>query len=133
MPIVHVAVGVVLNTNNQVLISLRADHLHQGSLWEFPGGKVEADETVQQALVRELQEELAIEVDVNACSPLIKIEHDYGDKKVLLDVWVVNAFVGEPKSVEGQPLEWVPVNLLKEYAFPVANQAIITSLQEQLI
>jgi 8-oxo-dGTP diphosphatase len=70
-------------------------------LWEFPGGKVEAEESVETALGRELHEELGIVVDV--ARPLIKVQHDYPDKQVLLDVWEVSAFTGEPHGAEGQP------------------------------
>jgi 8-oxo-dGTP diphosphatase len=125
---VHVAVGVVGDGADRILISKRADHLHQGGLWEFPGGKVETDETVEQALQRELWEELAIEVI--AQQPLLKIEHDYSDKAVLLDVWWVSAFAGEPQSREGQPLRWVDIAALHEFEFPAANQPIIAAVQK---
>ena len=82
--VVHVAVGVIVDKNENILIAKRADTAHQGGLWEFPGGKVEQGENIFAALKRELQEELAIEI--TATQPLIKIRHDYGDKIVLLDV-----------------------------------------------
>ena len=81
---VHVAAAVIRSTDGQVLISRRAEEQHQGGLWEFPGGKVEAGEQVEQALRRELQEELGIRV-VRA-RPLIQVAHDYADKQVLLHV-----------------------------------------------
>ena len=125
MKVVHVAVGVI-EKNGNILLAKRANHQHQGGLWEFPGGKVEPKEDVQQALVRELQEELAITATVT--SPLIQIRHDYGDKWVLLDVWLVTDFSGEPKGCEGQPLEWVRRNDLHRYAFPAANVPIVDAL-----
>ncbi len=126
---VHVAVGVICDGADRILISRRAEHLHQGGLWEFPGGKVEASETVEQALFRELYEELAIKV--TAQQSLLTIEHDYPDKAVLLDVWWVSAFTGEPQSREGQPLRWVDIAALHEFEFPAANQAIITEVQRK--
>lgn len=126
---VHVAVGVISDGADRVLISRRADHLHQGGLWEFPGGKVEANETVEQALCRELSEELSIEV--TAQQSLLTIEHDYPDKAVLLDVWWVSAFAGEPQACEGQPLRWVDIALLHEFEFPAANQPIILAIQQR--
>jgi 8-oxo-dGTP diphosphatase len=102
---VHVAAAVIRDGSGQILIARRADSQHQGGLWEFPGGKVEADESVETALARELHEELGIVV--GAARPLIKIRHDYPDKQVLLDVWEVSAFTGEPHGAEGQPLAWV--------------------------
>jgi 8-oxo-dGTP diphosphatase len=126
MATIHVAVGVILNTNQQVLIARRPVHSHQGGLWEFPGGKVEAGESLQQALFRELEEELAIEV--YECSPLVTIEHDYGDKQVLLDVCMVRAYSGEAIGAEGQDLRWIDVDKLEEYEFPEANKPIVELL-----
>ena len=97
MAIVHVAVGVILDGDNRVLITRRHDEAHQGGLWEFPGGKVEAGESVQQALQRELLEELGLTIGV--ASQLLEVHHDYGDKTVFLDVYVVREFSGEPKGL----------------------------------
>jgi 8-oxo-dGTP diphosphatase len=124
---IRVAVGVIKNIKGQVLIALRDDARHQGGLWEFSGGKIEAHETAEQALKRELKEELAIEV-INA-TPLITIHHSYPDRAVQLKVFLVEQFAGEPYSAEGQPLQWVHINDLKKYPFPAANQAIITAAQ----
>lgn len=123
---VHVAVGVVKNHNGKILLSKRADHLHQGGLWEFPGGKVEQDETVFDALVREFQEE--VNITIQQAEPLMTIHHDYGDKQVLLDVWLSEQFIGEAKSNENQLIEWVLPNQLHRYHFPEANKAIIEKL-----
>ncbi|MFV8818247.1 8-oxo-dGTP diphosphatase MutT [Haliea sp. E17] len=124
---VHVAVGVVLDGANNILLTRRADDAHQGGLWEFPGGKVEAGEPVLEALARELLEELGI--DPVATEPLIEIHHDYGDKQVLLDVHVVTAFSGEPVPQEGQPMRWVQVAGLDDYDFPAANVPIVRVVQ----
>lgn len=130
---VHVAVGVITrkhDNKHQILISKRLDHLHQGGLWEFPGGKVEVGESVQDALARELLEELGIELDLNgsnAPQPLIKINHCYVDKSVLLDVWVVSSFIGEPQGMEGQQTKWVDIADLDQYEFPAANGPIISA------
>jgi len=107
------------------LISLRHADLHQGGLWEFPGGKIEASETAEQALARELKEELNI--TVTAATPLITVNHQYPDRLVRLNVFLVEQFSGEAKSLEGQPLKWVAPNELEHYAFPAANQPIITA------
>lgn len=123
---VHVAVGVIINEQQQILIAKRADHLHQGGLWEFPGGKVESGESIEQALARELEEELGLTVE--HCEPLIEVTHDYGDKAVLLDVWLVKHFSGEASGREGQPIQWIPLTKLDDYPFPAANQPIIERL-----
>lgn len=124
---VHVAVGVIL-ANGQVFLTKRALDVHQGGKWEFPGGKVEKNETIGEALHRELQEEVAI--DTLSCTPLITIEHDYGDKKVKLDVFVVDNFQGEPSAQEGQEEAWFEVSELNELDFPEANKAIVEALQK---
>jgi len=124
---VHVAVGVITNDGNDILIAKRAADVHQGGLWEFPGGKVDAGETVQEALGRELQEELSIRVE--ACQPLLEIRHDYGDKVVRLDVWHVSQFSGTVVGNEGQPVLWVAANALESYEFPKANSEIIERVQ----
>ena len=120
--IVHVAVAVI-EQQGKVLIAKRPQNVHQGGFWEFPGGKVEAGETVIQALRRELQEELGI--TIGAQHALVKIKHDYADESVLLDVWKVTAFDGQASGLEGQPVRWVFPDALKQYDFPAANQPII--------
>lgn len=122
---IHVAAAVIRGADGRILIARRADTQHQGGLWEFPGGKVEPGETVEAALARELQEELNIAV--TQARPLIKVQHDYPDKQVLLDVWEVSAFTGEPHGVEGQPLAWVTSRELAGYDFPAANQPIVAA------
>ena len=124
------AVGVILNSEKQILIALRSEHVHQGGLWEFPGGKVEAGENVQQALARELSEELGIAV-VTA-KPLLEVQHDYREKSVLLDVWWVESFSGKPTGREGQPVRWVSAEQLSSYSFPEANKMIVSTVQKAL-
>lgn len=125
---VHVAVGVIENADGDIFISKRHKDLHQGDKWEFPGGKVEADETVYDALVRELREECNIVVQ--SASPLTVIHHNYGDKRVVLDVWRVISFEGAIAQREGQEWRWVPAYALQAYQFPKANEAIIELLVE---
>ena len=125
---VHVAVGVLFDSKQRVLLAKRGSHQHQGELWEFPGGKVEFGESVFAALQRELKEELGIHII--SAQPLIEIKHDYKDKAVVLDTWRVTAFSGEPQGLEGQPIAWVAIHELKDYSFPEANLAIIQRLLE---
>lgn len=120
---VHVAVGVILNDRGEILISKRHVESHQGGLWEFPGGKLEAGESVLQALQRELLEELGIVI--GSSRALMEISHDYSDKQVLLDVWLINEFSGSASSREGQPLRWVAPAALTDFNFPVANVPIV--------
>ena len=125
---VHVAVGIVRNQAGEVLIAFRDHKKHQGGLWEFPGGKVETGEGIEHALARELKEELNLQVLDS--SPLLKIEHDYGDKKVLLDVRQVDSFLGEASGMEGQAIKWVKTKELVDYDFPVANLEIVSFLAD---
>ena len=123
---VHVAVAVIVNDAGEACISLRHAQAHQGGLWEFPGGKVEPGETVEQALSREIKEEIGLDI---LCSRLlIRIKHDYGDKSVCLHVKKVTRFHGTAVGLEGQQVKWVPIENLADYDFPGANQAIIKSL-----
>ena len=121
----QVVVGVVKNSAGQILISLRGENLHQSGFWEFPGGKIEAGETVEQALARELKEEL--DITVCSASPLITINHKYPDLAVRLHVFSVETYSGAVKSGEGQPFLWVNPEDLVNYAFPAANRPIIAA------
>jgi 8-oxo-dGTP diphosphatase len=121
----HVVAAVIVNGSRQILLAKRSFGRHQGGLWEFPGGKVEHGEAPRGALGRELYEELGIVVQ-NA-RPLIKIRHIYPEKSVLLDVWRVSAFTGEPHGREGQPIDWVSPRDLPYRDFPAANRAIVTA------
>ncbi|WDE11225.1 8-oxo-dGTP diphosphatase MutT [Thalassomonas haliotis] len=124
---VHVAVGVICR-EQETFLTRRLEGTHMAGKWEFPGGKVESDETVAQALSRELKEEVGI--DVLACSPLINIEHDYGVKKVLLEVFIVDQFQGEPEAQEGQEQQWLDVSALSEVDFPDANLEIVEKVKQ---
>jgi 8-oxo-dGTP diphosphatase len=130
MGLVHVAVGVILDGDRNVLITRRAQEAHQGGLWEFPGGKVEAGETLVVALTRELREELGIAI--GRTSALLEVRHDYGDKTVLLDVHVVWEYSGEPRPLESQPMAWVAPQELARYRFPAANLPIVTAVGKLL-
>lgn len=128
--VVHVAVGVIVKAtpsfNYQYFLTKRLANVHQANKWEFPGGKVEAGESVAEALSRELKEEIAIEV--LSCQPLLVIEHQYSDKKVCLDVFLVDNYLGEPVAQEGQGEGWFTLKELQKLDFPEANKAIIAKL-----
>jgi len=130
MPLVHVAVGVILDADRNILITRRAPDAHQGDLWEFPGGKIETGESLTEALARELREELGIVI--GRTSALLEVRHDYGDKAVLLDVHVVWEFSGEARALEGQPMAWVAPTELSGYAFPDANKPIVAAVARLL-
>ena len=125
-------VGVIFNSKqDQILIAKRPKHLHQGGLWEFPGGKVSSGEAIEHALARELFEELGIS-DIQA-EPLMHILYDYTDKKVFLDIWIIDQFSGQAQGKEGQQCECVNLQDLlssqSQYQFPAANQPILERLK----
>ena len=124
---IHVAVGVVVKATGEVLIARRRDDLHQGGLWEFPGGKIETGEAVYAALVRELDQEVGIKVE--RAQPLMQVRHHYPDKSVLLDVWRVYQWTGEAHGNEGQPIAWLRPDVLRCGSFPAANRPIINTLR----
>lgn len=123
---------VIFDSEKNILIAKRSDDQHQGGLWEFPGGKVEANESVQQALARELDEEVGIQCSPELMTPLIQIPFHYPDKSVYLDVWKVYEHLpGDFRTAhgkEGQPVIWAPLAELAEYEFPAANKAILSAL-----
>ena len=117
----------VANPSGEVLLARRPDHLPHGGLWEFPGGKVEGEESPVAALERELQEEIGL-TGIEA-EPLLRVPYPYAGTPVLLDVWTVRRYQGEPAAREGQTLRWVAVGELDGYAFPEANRAVVAALQ----
>ena len=122
---IHVTAGIVLR-DGQVFLTKRAQTAHQGGKWEFPGGKVEQGESIEQALVRELDEEIGIKV--TTATPFMTICHDYPEKKVILDFALVSRFEGEPSGCEGQQFDWFDIGAIAELDFPDANQAVVNKL-----
>jgi len=123
----HVAVAVIEDDQGRVLLSRRPEHVHQGGLWEFPGGKLESGEALGQALQREIREELGLKVYSHR--PLIRVTHHYPDKSVLLDVHRVTGFSGEARGREGQPLVWVAPDSLERYPLPAADRPIVSAIK----
>ena len=127
-PYIHVAAAALIDDRERVLLTQRRAGTHLAGLWEFPGGKVEAyDDGIRFALIRELQEELGI--TPTQYRPLIRVRHCYGGRGVLLDVWRVTAWGGEPQGREGQPLKWVPVSQLRDWPMPAADVPVVQALQ----
>jgi 8-oxo-dGTP diphosphatase len=124
-PAIQVAAGVVVNPQGQILVAKRPQEKHQGGLWEFPGGKIEAGESAHEALARELHEEVGIRITVS--EPLITIKHSYPDKTVCLRVLRVTQFNGKAWGREGQDVAWVPPADLLNLDFPAANKPIVAA------
>jgi 8-oxo-dGTP diphosphatase len=112
-PVVEVAVGILIKPDQSILLGQRPEGKPYAGYWEFPGGKIEAGETLVQALRRELQEE--INVSINDANEFLVIEHDYPHAYVRLHICLVSSWLGEPKGLENQTLAWV---LKKDIAKP---------------
>jgi 8-oxo-dGTP diphosphatase len=123
----HIAVAVVTDRADRVLLARRPATAHQGGLWEFPGGKVEAGEDVLAALRREIEEEIGIRID--SARPFITIGHAYPDREVLLDVWRVERWRGIASGCEGQPIAWVRPDAFDDYDFPAADLPILSAIR----
>jgi 8-oxo-dGTP diphosphatase len=123
---IHVVAAVITDARDRVLLARRTAGRDLAGRWEFPGGKREPGETPDAALVRELREELGIEVDVGAA--VIDVPQAYPDKRLHLDVRRVTAWRGTPRGREGQALAWVPSDKLVRYAMPPADRPVVAAL-----
>ena len=126
LPEVHVVAGALFDAHGRVLITQRPPGKALAGRWEFPGGKLHADEDPFVGLVRELHEEL--DVVVHAAERLIRYPHSYPERVVWLDMWVVSSWSGEARGLEGQALKWVEVPRLGEEDILEADQPIIEAL-----
>ena len=113
------------------MLSLRLKNAHQGGKWEFPGGKIEAGETGVDALTRELKEELNI--SINDASEYLHISHDYTDKSVHLNVYLVTSFEGTPEGMEGQDVRWFSLSEMMDLNFPDANYPILEQIRHDYL
>lgn len=122
----------------RVLLAQRPRGKEMELLWEFPGGKIEENEIPAQALVRELREELAIDVDVNQLTPLTFVSHTYttGVKKpfhlLMLVFSCINGWKGEPMGAEGQAFSWVAAEELNNFEYPAADLPLLPAVRELL-
>lgn len=123
---IEVAAAIVRDQAGRILLSQRPEHKHQGGCWEFPGGKLEPGESPEQALSRELAEEL--DLSVTDCRPFMTIEHDYPELTVRLYFREVTEWAGSPRGLEGQPVDWFAPSALSSLDFPAANRPIVTAL-----
>lgn len=127
----HVVAGVLSDARGRVLLARREGRRELAGLWEFPGGKVEPGETPQQALVRELHEEIGIVLNEAEPAPLIAVPHRMpGGKRILLDAYRVPRFTGRPRGMESQAIAWVSPERLGGYSMPGADRPIVAALQE---
>lgn len=127
-PIVTV-VAAIIRREGRILITRRLDNVHLPGLWEFPGGKVEHGETFQEALTREIREELALEISVR--EEVFTIEHHYPKKSIQLHFFNCSLVSGEPQMIEVADLRWVSTSELEQCQFPEADRELVALLSLQ--
>ena len=120
----------LINNENEILLSKRPKKKHLSGFWEFPGGKVEEGETPEKALIREVKEELNIDINDKCIAPLSFSEFDYNNFQLLLLLYICRRWDGVPMSMENNKLEWVKPNMLRAYKMPPADDALIYCLQD---
>lgn len=130
--IVLVAACALVDTDNRVLIAQRPEGKPMAGLWEFPGGKVEAGETPEATLIRELNEELGIVTWASCLAPLTFASHAYEDFHLLMPLFVCRRFEGAARGLEGQEVKWVRANRLRDYPMPPADIPLIPILADLL-
>ncbi|KFD20654.1 MULTISPECIES: 8-oxo-dGTP diphosphatase MutT [Tatumella] len=122
----QVAVGIIRDPQRGIFLARRSSSSHMANKWEFPGGKIEKDETAEQALKRELMEETGIEV--MSAQAIGQADHTYEDVHVTLHFFLVEQWKGEPWGKEGQPQRWVRQEALIAEEFPPANHQLVGRL-----
>ena len=126
MKILQISVGIIRNAAGEIYITQRAADAHMAHKWEFPGGKIEAGETPQDAVIRELHEEVGIAA--TSLHQFDKLEYQFPDRHITLWFWLVDGWEGEPWGKEGQPGRWVAQQELVAEEFPPANAPVIEKL-----
>ena len=120
----------LINNYDQVLIAKRPNKKHLAGFWEFPGGKVEKDETPENALIREVKEELNVNINNKCIAPVSFSEFDYTNFHLLLLLYICRRWEGVPITMEENELKWVKPSMLRKYKMPPADDSLIYSLQD---
>jgi 8-oxo-dGTP diphosphatase len=131
-PLILVSACALIDADKRVLIARRPEGKPMAGLWEFPGGKVEVGETPEDALIRELYEELAVRVTKPCLAPLTFSSHDYLEFHILLALFVCRRWEGVPTPRESQAIKWVRANRLRDYPMPPADEPLISHLADLL-
>ena len=133
LPTVLVSAVALIDRDGRVLLAQRPAGKRMAGLWEFPGGKIETDETPEAALIRELGEELGIDTAESCLAPLTFASHSYDDFHLLMLVYVCRKWTGTPRPLEGGELAWVRASRLRDYEMPPADIPLIPVLQDLLM
>jgi 8-oxo-dGTP diphosphatase len=133
MKLTLVVACALIDTDNRVLIAQRPEGKMLAGLWEFPGGKVDAGERPEAALIRELKEELGITIEEPCLAPLTFASHAYEDFHLLMPLYVCRKWEGVVVAREGQQLAWVRANKLRDYPMPPADIPLIAHLTDLLL
>ncbi|WP_069130234.1 A/G-specific adenine glycosylase [Rhodohalobacter halophilus] len=124
----HIGVGLIVNQKNELLIALRPNDAMLGGLWEFPGGKQEKGEKIEETVSRELSEELGVSVQV--FDKFMQLKHAYSHFKITMHAFWCSIVDGSPKPISGKEIQWVTLNQIDRYPFPKANKTLIEKLHE---
>ena len=127
-----VAACALIDQDKRVLIARRPEGKPLAGLWEFPGGKIEENETPEDAVIRELAEELSVKVTKPCLAPLTFSSHDYLEFHILLPLFVCRRWEGTPVPREAQEIKWVRANRLRDYPMPPADEPLISHLADLL-
>jgi 8-oxo-dGTP diphosphatase len=122
----------LVDTDNRILIAQRPEGKSLAGLWEFPGGKVDPGESPEDALIRELREELGVETKTACLAPLTFASHSYPEFHLLMPLYVCRRWTGIPEAREGQALKWVRAKALRDYPMPPADEPLIAPLIDLL-
>ena len=132
MPILLVAAVALVDADGRVLLSRRPEGKSLNGLWEFPGGKVEVGERPELALIRELKEELGLDITESCLAPLTFASHAYENFHLLMPLYVCRRWKGTPQPLEGQALAWVKPLNLRDYPMPPADLPLIPHIIDAL-
>ncbi|WP_419906013.1 8-oxo-dGTP diphosphatase MutT [Kiloniella sp.] len=131
-PIVLVAAAALVDVDGRILLAQRPEGKSMAGLWEFPGGKVDPGETPEQALVRELKEELDIDTRSSCLAPIAFASHSYDDFHLLMPLFVCRIWEGQVTALEGQNFVWVRPLRLRDYEMPPADEPLVALLRDLL-
>lgn len=132
LPVVLVAAVALVDVDGRVLLAQRPEGKSMAGLWEFPGGKIEAGETPEAALIREMKEELGIDIQSACLAPFTFASHAYETFHLLMPLYLCRRWQGTPRSLEGQALKWVRPREMGDYPVPPADVSLIAMLRDYL-